>query len=248
MKFSLAWLKEDLETTASVAEIADTLTMIGLEIEGVDDPAERLQDFTVAHVVEAKPHPGADRLQVCTVDAGDQTFEVVCGAPNARTGMKGVFAREGSHIPGTGITLKKTKIRGVTSNGMLLSERELGLSDDHEGIVELADDAPIGAPAAEVMGLSDPVFDIQITPNRADCLGVRGIARDLAAAGIGTLKPIEMAAVEAKFESPVKVHLDFDDDAKDACPYFVGRHFKGIKNGPSPDWLQRRLRAIGLRP
>ena len=248
MKFSLAWLKEDLETTASVAEIADTLTMIGLEIEGVDDPAERLQDFTVAHVVEAKPHPGADRLQVCTVDAGDQTFEVVCGAPNARTGMKGVFAREGSHIPGTGITLKKTKIRGVTSNGMLLSERELGLSDDHETIVELADDAPIGAPAAEVMGLSDPVFDIQITPNRADCLGVRGIARDLAAAGIGTLKPIEMAAVEAKFESPVKVHLDFDADTKDACPYFVGRYFRGLKNVPSPDWLQQKLIQIGLRP
>ena len=248
MKFSMQWLEKDLETTASVAEIAETLTMIGLEIESVDDPAERLQGFTVAHVIEAKQHPDADRLQVCTVDAGDETFEVVCGAPNARAGMKGVFAREGSHIPGTGITLKKTKIRGVESNGMLLSEREMGLSDDHEGIVELPDDAPIGAPAAEIMGLSDPVFDIQITPNRADCLGVRGVARDLAAAGIGTLKPIEAHDVKPTFESPVKVHLDFDDDAKGACPYFVGRHFKGIKNGPSPDWLQQKLIQIGLRP
>ncbi|MBT6292825.1 MAG: phenylalanine--tRNA ligase subunit beta, partial [Rhodospirillaceae bacterium] len=248
MKFSMQWLEKDLETTASVAEIAETLTMIGLEIESVDDPAERLQGFTVAHVIEAKQHPDADRLQVCTVDAGDETFEVVCGAPNARAGMKGVFAREGSHIPGTGITLKKTKIRGVESNGMLLSEREMGLSDDHEGIVELPDDAPIGAPAAEIMGLSDPVFDIQITPNRADCLGVRGVARDLAAAGIGTLKPIEAHDVKPTFESPVKVHLEFDDDTKGACPYFVGRHFKGIKNGPSPDWLQQKLIQIGLRP
>jgi phenylalanyl-tRNA synthetase beta chain len=248
MKFSLAWLKKDLETSASVAEIAETLTMIGLEIESVDDPAERLQGFTVAHVIEAKQHPDADRLQVCTVDAGDETFEVVCGAPNARTGMKGVFAREGSHIPGTGITLKKTKIRGVESNGMLLSEREMGLSDEHEGIVELPDDAPIGAPAADIMGLSDPVFDIQITPNRADCLGVRGVARDLAAAGIGTLKPIEGHDVNPTFVSPVKVHLDFDDETKDACPYLVGRHFKGITNGPSPDWLQQKLIQIGLRP
>ena len=248
MKFSLAWLEKDLETTASAQEIAETLTMIGLEIESVDDPAERLQGFTVAHVIEAKQHPDADRLQVCTVDAGDETFQVVCGAPNVRTGMKGVFAREGSHIPGTGITLKKAKIRGVESNGMLLSARELGLSDDHEGIVELPDDAPIGAAAAGIMGLSDPVFDIQITPNRADCLGVRGVARDLAAAGIGTLKPIEGHDVKPTFVSPVKVHLDFDDEAKDACPYFVGRHFKGIKNGPSPDWLQQKLVQIGLRP
>ncbi|MFP6736831.1 MAG: phenylalanine--tRNA ligase subunit beta [Rhodospirillales bacterium] len=248
MKFSLAWLENDLETTASAQEIAETLTRIGLEIESVDDPAERLKDFTVAHVIEAKQHPDADRLQVCTVDAGDEIFEVVCGAPNARTGMKGVFAREGSHIPGTGITLKKTKIRGVESNGMLLSERELGLSDDHEGIVELPDDAPIGALAADIMGLSDAVFDIQITPNRADCLGVRGVARDLAAAGIGTLKPIESHDVKPTFESPVNVLLDFDADTKDACPYFVGRYFRGIKNGPSPDWLQQKLIQIGLRP
>ena len=248
MKFSMAWLKEELETTASVAEIAETLTMIGLEIEGVDDPAERLKDFTVAHVIEAKQHPNADRLKVCIVDAGEETFEVVCGAPNARTGMKGVFARAGNYIPGNGITLKKTKIRGVESNGMLLSEREMGLSDDHEGIVELVDDAPIGARAADVMGLSDPVFDIQITPNRPDCLGVRGVARDLAAAGIGFLKPVQSFDLKPSFESSINVHLDFDDESRDACPYFVGRHFRGIKNGPSPEWLQQKLSRIGLRP
>ncbi|NQV55999.1 MAG: phenylalanine--tRNA ligase subunit beta [Rhodospirillales bacterium] len=247
MKFSMQWLEKDLETTASVQEIADTLTMIGLEIESVDDPAEKLKGFVVAHVIDAKPHPDADRLQVCTVDTGNGTFEVVCGAPNARAGMKGVFAGEGSYIPGIDVTLKKTKIRGVESNGMLLSEREMGLSDDHDGIVELPGDAPLGAIAADIMGLSDPVFDIAVTPNRADCLGVRGIARDLAAAGIGALKPIDLKAVKSVYESPVSVVLDLGD-AADACPYFVGRHFRGIKNGPSPDWLQEKLLQIGLRP
>ncbi len=248
MKFSLKWLEQELETDAGPREIADELTMIGLELESLDDPADKLKDFVVGHVEDARPHPDADRLQVCRVNNGSQTFEVVCGAPNARTGMKGVFAPEGSYIPGIDTVLKKSKIRGVTSNGMLLSEREIGLSDEHEGIIELGDDAVPGAPAAEALGMSDPVFDIGITPNRGDCLGVRGIARDLAAAGIGTLKPLLIEPVEGKFESPIKVHLDLDDETMSACPYFVGRYFRGVRNGPSPEWLQQKLLAIGLRP
>lgn len=248
MKFSLKWLEQELETDAGPREIADELTMIGLELESLDDPADKLKDFVVGHVEDARPHPDADRLQVCRVNNGTGTFEVVCGAPNARTGMKGVFALEGSYIPGIDMVLKKSKIRGVTSNGMLLSEREIGLSDEHEGIIELGDDAVPGAPAAEALGMSDPVFDIGITPNRGDCLGVRGIARDLAAAGIGTLKPLLIEPVEGKFESPIKVHLDLDDETMSACPYFVGRYFRGVRNGPSPDWLQQKLLAIGLRP
>ena len=248
MKFSLKWLEQELETDAGPREIADELTMIGLELEGLDNPADKIKDFDVGHVEDARPHPDADRLQVCRVNNGAGTFEVVCGAPNARTGMKGVFAPEGSYIPGIDTVLKKSKIRGVTSNGMLLSEREIGLSDEHEGIIELGDDAVPGAPAAEALGMSDPVFDIGITPNRGDCLGVRGIARDLAAAGIGTLKPLLIEPVEGKFESPIKVHLDLDDETISACPYFVGRYFRGVRNGPSPDWLQQKLLAIGLRP
>ncbi len=248
MKFSLKWLEQELETDAGPQEIADELTMIGLELESLDDPADKLKDFVVGHVEDARPHPDADRLQVCRVNNGSQTFEVVCGAPNARTGMKGVFAPEGSYIPGIDTVLKKSKIRGVTSNGMLLSEREIGLSDEHEGIIELGDDAVPGGAAAEALGMSDPVFDIGITPNRGDCLGVRGIARDLAAAGIGTLKPLLIEPVEGKFESPIKVHLDLDDETMSACPYFVGRYFRGVRNGPSPEWLQQKLLAIGLRP
>lgn len=248
MKFSLKWLEQEMETDAGPREIADELTMIGLELESLDDPADKLKDFVVGHVEDARPHPDADRLQVCRVNNGAGTFEVVCGAPNARTGMKGVFAPEGSYIPGIDMVLKKSKIRGVTSNGMLLSEREIGLSDEHEGIIELGDDAVPGAPAAEALGMSDPVFDIGITPNRGDCLGVRGIARDLAAAGIGTLKPLLIEPVEGKFESPIKVHLDLDDETISACPYFVGRYFRRVRNGPSPDWLQQKLLAIGLRP
>lgn len=249
MKFTLSWLKEHLETEATVAEIAHTLTMIGLEVEGVSDRAAGLDSFVVARVVEARPHPNADKLSVCTVDAGDgTTVDVVCGAPNARTGMKGVFAATGAFIPGTGITLKKASICGVESNGMLLSEREMGLSDDHEGIVELAEDAPLGAPAVEVMDLADPVFDVGVTPNRGDCLGVRGIARDLAAAGVGTLKPLNAVPVPGAFPSPIDVHLDFDDATADACPYFVGRYIRGVRNGESPEWVKARLAAVGLRP
>ncbi len=248
MKFTLSWLKSHLDTTARASEIADALTTLGLEVESLTDRAQALAPFTVAHVVEAKPHPNADKLKVCTVDTGDARFEVVCGAPNARTGMKGVFARAGETIPGTGVKLKKAKIRGVESNGMLCSEREMGLSDDHEGIIELPDDAPLGQPFAPVMGLDDPLFDIQITPNRADALGVHGIARDLAAAGLGTLKPLAIEPVKGTFASPIAVNLEFGDATRDACPLFLGRYVRGVRNGPSPPWLQERLNAVGLRP
>lgn len=248
MKFSLQWLIKELETTASIQEIADGLTRVGLEVESIDNPAETLKDFVVAQITDAKQHPDADRLRVCQVDTGSGTVEVVCGAPNARTGIKVVFAKDGSYIPGTGITLKKSKIRGITSNGMLLSAREMGLGDDHAGIVELPESAALGTPAAAAMGLNDPVFDISVTPNRADCLGVRGIARDLAAIGLGTLKPFTVKTVDGKFQSPIKVHLDFTPETKTACPQFVGRYFRGVKNKPSPSWLADKLKVVGLRP
>lgn len=248
MKFTLSWLKDHLETDASAGEIAERLTALGLEVEGLTDPAERLAPFTVAHVVEAKPHPNADRLRVCIVDTGRETVQVVCGAPNAKTGMKGVFAPAGSHIPGTGVDLKKGVIRGVESNGMLVSEREMGLSDEHDGIIELPDDAAVGESFAKLMGLDDPVFDIAITPDRADCLGVRGVARDLAASGLGRLKPARLDPVEGGFESPIAWRRDLPEDQGHACPLVVGRYFRNVRNGPSPKWLQDRLIAIGLRP
>ena len=178
MKFTLSWLKTHLETDESLEALSAGMTAIGLEVESVEDPAEKLAPFTIAHVVEAAPHPNADKLRLCTVDTGAGQVQVVCGAPNARTGMKGVFAASGSTIPGTGLKLKPTKIRGVSSNGMLCSEREMGISDEHEGIIDLPEDAPVGEPFAAYMGLDDPLFDIAVTPNRADCLGVYGIARD----------------------------------------------------------------------
>ena len=248
MKFTLGWLKSHLETTASLKEIADKLTAIGLELEGIEDRAEKLKPFIVAYVVEARQHPDADRLRVCIVDTGTEKLQVVCGAPNARTGMKGVFARAGTTVPGTGLELKKSNIRGQDSNGMLCSAREMGLGDDHAGIIDLPADAPVGKPFADVLGLNDPVIDIAITPNRADCLGVRGIARDLAAAGLGTLKARRVEPVPGKFKSPVGVAFDFPPDAANACPYFVGRLIRGVKNVPSPKWLQDRLTAVGLRP
>ena len=249
MKFTLNWLKDHLDTEASLKEITDKLSMIGLEVEGVEDRAESLKAFTVAHVKEARQHPNADRLRVCIVDTGTEEVQVVCGAPNARTGMKGVFAPVGSYVPGTDLTLKAGKIRGEASNGMLVSERELGLSDDHEGIIDLPADAPLGAPFAQVAGLDDPVIEIAITPNRGDCLGVRGVARDLAAAGLGTLKPLAAGEpVAGGFDSPIQWRRDLPADREDACPYVAGRYFRGVKNGPSPKWLQDRLRAIGLRP
>ncbi|HUC62540.1 MAG TPA: phenylalanine--tRNA ligase subunit beta [Alphaproteobacteria bacterium] len=249
MKLTLGWLKQHLETAAPLEAIVERLTMLGLEVEGVDDRAKTYAPFTVAYVVEAKPHPNADRLKVCIVETALGRVQVVCGAPNAHTGMKGVFAPAGTHIPGTGLDLVKSTIRGVESNGMLLSERELGLSDNHEGIVELDPSVEVGASYAKLMGLDDPVIDVAITPNRADCLGVRGIARDLAAAGIGTLKPDpRLEPVPGKFESPIAWRRDLPDDASGACPFVVGRYFRGLKNGPSPRWLQDRLVAIGLRP
>ncbi len=249
MKFTLSWLKDHLETTASLKEIADKLSMIGLEVEGVEDRAAALKPFTVAYVKEARQHPNADRLRICIVDTGKEEVQVVCGAPNARTGMKGVFAPVGSYVPGTDLTLKAGKIRGEESNGMLVSERELGLSDDHEGIIDLPEDAPLGTAFADYAGLNDPVIEIAITPNRGDCLGVRGVARDLAAAGLGTLKPLAAAEpVAGSFDSPIRWRRDLPADRQDACPYVAGRYFRGVKNGPSPKWLQDRLRAIGLRP
>ena len=248
MKFTYSWLAAHLETDASPETIAEKLTAIGLEVESVSLLGEALAPFTVAHVIEAKPHPNADTLTLCLVDTGTERLEVVCGAPNARAGMKGVFAPVGTTIPGTGAALRKANIRGVESRGMLCSEREMGLGDDHEGIIELADDAPIGAPFARVMGLDDPVFDIAITPNRADCLGVHGIARDLAAAGLGRLRRAGIEPVPGAFQSPIGVNLAFSGRGRSPCPLFLGRHVRGVRNGESPQWLKDRLNAIGLRP
>jgi phenylalanyl-tRNA synthetase beta chain len=245
VKFSLSWLKDHLDTSASPAEIADALTRCGLEVEGIDNPAEALGAFTIAHVLTAERHPQADKLQVLSVDTGDGTpVQVVCGAPNARAGMKGVFGAPGTFVPGTGITLKVAAIRGVESKGMMCSMRELELSDEHDGIIALPDDAPVGARYVDWAGLNDPVFDIAITPNRQECLGVLGIARDLAAAGVGTLKPRAIAAIAGQFPMPRPIRIE---DAE-GCPAFAARIVRGVRNGPSPEWLQRRLRAVGLRP
>ena len=248
MKFTLSWLKEHLDTNAGLTEIRDRLTMLGLEVEGITNPAETLKGFVVGYVVEAVQHPNADRLRVCKVDTGSGVVQVVCGAPNARTGMKGVFAPSGSYIPGTDLHLKASKIRGEESNGMLCSYRELQLGEDHSGIIDLPAEAVTGAPAAEALGLDDPVIEIKVTPNRPDCLGVQGIARDLAAAGLGTLKAMKADKVPGTYRSPVKWTHGYEPKPDSPCPVVVGRHFRGIKNGPSPDWLQRRLKAIGLRP
>ena len=248
MKMTLSWLKEHLATEASAAEIASKLTDLGLEVESVEDRARDLAPFVVGYVVEAKPHPNADRLRVCLVDTGGERVQVVCGAPNAKTGMKGVFAPAGSRIPGTGLELKASVIRGQESNGMLCSLREMGMGQEHDGIIELPADAPVGAAFAQVMGLDDPVIDVKVTPDRADCLGVAGIARDLAAAGLGQLTPRDLSPVPGTFESPVRWRRDFPEGQGSACPYVVGRYFRGLRNGPSPRWLQDRLTAIGLRP
>ncbi len=245
MKFTLSWLKKHLDTQADAAKIAETLTAIGLELEDLTDPAATFAPFKVAYVESAEKHPDADKLKVCKVKTADQgTIQVVCGAPNARTGMKGVFAPGGTYIPGLDVTLKKANIRGVESNGMLVSEREMCLSDDHDGIIEVDEKYEIGTPMAEIFGLNDPVFEISLTPNRVDCAGIRGIARDLAAAGIGTLIEQDESPVKGTFKSPVTVEIK----DKDGCPLFLGRMIKNVKNGPSPDWLQQQLKAIGLRP
>ena len=244
MKFSLDWLREHLDTEASAEEIADKLTAIGLEVERVSNPADALAPFVVAKVLTAEKHPQADKLQVLTVDAGGGPVQVVCGAPNARAGMLGVFGPPGAYIPGSDMTLKVAAIRGVESNGMMCSSRELELGDDHSGIIELPEDAPVGTAYTRYAGLDDPVFDVNVTPNRQDCMGVRGIARDLAAAGIGTLKPLAVPQIEGSFSCPVPVRIEDPD----SCPAFYGRAIGGVKNGPSPEWMQRRLKAAGQRP
>ncbi|MGY6535219.1 MAG: phenylalanine--tRNA ligase subunit beta [Pararhodobacter sp.] len=251
MKFTLSWLKDHLETDATLDQILEALTDLGLEVEEVDDPAKRLGAFRIARIIEALPHPDADRLRLCRVEVLDEgrtsEVQVVCGAPNARTGLVGVFAPVGTHIPGTGVDLKPGVIRGQASNGMMCSERELELSDDHEGIIDLPADAPLGVRYIDYAGLNDPMIYIKVTPNRPDALGVRGIARDLAARGLGRLKPLPVATVAGQFDSPLSVSIDPALKEK-GCPLFMGRTIRGVRNGPSPAWLQQRLRAIGLRP
>jgi phenylalanyl-tRNA synthetase beta chain len=244
MKFTLSWLKTHLDTDAPLARIADMLTQVGLELEGVEDRGAALAPFRIAQVIEAVPHPNADRLRACKVDTGDGVVSVVCGAPNARTGMKAVFAAPGSFIPGTGITLKVGEIRGVRSAGMLLSAREMGLGEDHSGIIDLPQDAPVGVPYARWAGLDDPLIEVSVTPNRGDCFSVRGIARDLAAAGIGVLKPWQPARIAPVFDGGPRWRIDWPE----ACPFVLGRTVRSLRNGPSPEWLQRRLLSVGLRP
>jgi phenylalanyl-tRNA synthetase beta chain len=245
MKFTLSWLREHLDTTASLSEITETLTRIGLELESVTDRSAALAPFRIARVVEATAHPNADRLRACKVDIGNgELISVVCGASNAQSGMKAVFAPPGSHIPGTNVTLKAGEIRGVLSAGMLLSAREMGLGEDHAGIVELPADAPVGEAYARWAGLDDPLIEIGVTPNRGDALSVRGIARDLAAAGLGTLRPWSAEPVAGRFPSPWRWAIEMPK----ACPWVLGRTVRGVRNGPSPRWLAERLVAIGLRP
>ncbi len=249
MKLTLSWLKDHLDTEASLDTITETLTRIGLEVEGIEDPAAKLADFTIAYVIEAKQHPNADKLRVCMVDAGTGTpVQVVCGAPNARTGMKSVFSPPGTYIPGKKITLGKGVIRGVESNGMLCSAAELELSNDHDGIIDLPADAPVGARYADWAQLGEAVIEINLTPNRPDATGIRGIARDLAAAGLGTLKPDPLQRSLGRFPCPVSVTLDFAAEDRRLCPEFAVRLVRGVKNGSSPDWLQERLKSLGLRP
>lgn len=250
MKFTLSWLKSHLDTDASVDEIADTLTDLGLEVEGIENPAAKLSDFVIGKVTAAEKHPDADKLRVCTVDAGEGPTQIICGAPNAREGITVVVAKPGTYIPGLDITISVGKIRGIESFGMMASEKELELSEEHDGIIELPA-GEIGQSFADYLAEHDPskvdpVIEIAITPNRPDALGVRGVARDLAARGLGKMKARDVEPVSASFPSPVSVTID--DDAKSDVPVFFGRLIKGVKNGPSPDWLQQQLRAIGLRP
>jgi phenylalanyl-tRNA synthetase beta chain len=248
MKFPLSWLKQYLDTQASVEELAAKLNAIGLEVEGIENPAEKLAGFRIARVLTAALHPDADKLQVLTVELGTDIngglpLQVVCGAPNARAGLIGVLGLPGTAVPANGMVLKVAAVRGVESNGMMCSTRELELGDDQDGIIELPDDAPVGAAFADYLG-SDPVFDLSITPNRSDCLGVRGIARDLAAAGMGTMVPIDVDHIPGSFPCPVEVRTDDPE----GCPAFYARVIRGVKNGPSPDWMQARLKAAGQRP
>lgn len=250
MKFSLSWLKEHLDTDADMHAVADCLNRIGLEVEGIENPADALSAFRIAKVLSAAPHPQADKLQVLSVDAGGEPLQVVCGAPNARAGMLGVFGPAGAVVPANGMVLKVAAIRGVESNGMMCSIAELELGDDHDGIIELSDDAPVGQIYADWAGLDDPVIDVSITPNRQDCMGVRGIARDLAAAGLGTLKPLGdvykidlSVAIEGSDAAPI---VRTDDAA--GCPAFYAQSVSGVRNGDSPEWMRSKLKAIGQKP
>src|ERR1700692_3565376 len=246
MKFTLSWLKEHLDTDEPVEKLADKLTMIGLEVEHIDDKAKALAPFTIARVISAEQHPNADRLRVCMVDTGNGAapVQVVCGAPNARAGLVSVFSPPGTFIPGKNITLGIGTIRGVESRGMLCSAAELQISEDHDGIMELPADAPVGVAYAQWAGLGDPVIEINLTPNRQDCTGVHGIARDLSAADMGKLKDPAIRPIKGEFPCPVRVTVE---DAT-LCPGFALRLVRGVKNGPSPEWLQKRLISIGLRP
>ena len=243
MKFTLSWLKQHLETTATLDQIVDALTRIGLEVEGVENSGEKLAAFRIAKVLSAERHPQADKLQILSVDAGDGPLQVVCGAPNARAGLVGVFGAPGAYVPGLDVTLKLASIRGVESNGMMCSTRELELGEDHDGIIELPEDAPIGTPYPDYAGLTDPVIDVAITPNRQDCMGVRGIARDLAAAGMGTLTPLIFDPIVTDGAGP---SVRTDDTA--GCPAFFAQTVTGVTNGESPDWMRRSLLAIGQKP
>ena len=243
MKFTLDWLRQHLDTDADLDTIVNGLTRIGLEVEGVHNPGDALQAFRVAKVLSAERHPQADKLQVLSVDAGDGPLQVVCGAPNARAGLVGVFGPPGAYVPGLDVTLKVAAIRGVESNGMMCSTRELELGEDHDGIIELPADAPVGTLFPDYAGLNDAVIDISVTPNRQDCMGVRGIARDLAAAGLGTLKPLAVAPVAGEGAAP-----DVRTDDPAGCPAFYAQNVSGVANGESPEWMRRRLTAIGQKP
>ncbi|MES2728970.1 MAG: phenylalanine--tRNA ligase subunit beta [Pseudomonadota bacterium] len=243
MRFTLSWLKQHLDTTATLDQIVTALTDCGLEVEDVQDQAALYAPFKVVSVINAAQHPNADRLRVCTLQTESGTAEVVCGAPNARAGIRAVYAPEGSYIPGHDFVLKKSVIRGVESNGMLVSEAEMRLPTTNDGIIEVPTDTPIGTPFATLYGLDDPIIDVSVTPNRPDCAGVRGIARDLAAKGLGTLKPLPPVTITATAPSTVNVTIATPD-----CPQFVGRVIRGVKNGPSPQWLQNLLKAAGAKP
>ena len=245
MKITLDWLREHLDGEFDVERVVATLNRIGHEVEGVEDPAERLNGFRIARVLTAERHPQADKLQVLSVDIGDGVpLQVVCGAPNARAGMIGVLGMAGAIVPANGMELKVSAIRGVESNGMMCSAMELELGDDHDGIIELLDDAPVGMAYADFVGAGDPVIDISITPNRQDCMGERGIARDLSAAGLGVLKPLVVPVVAG--DEPCAIEIRTDDP--EGCPAFYGRTIHGVANGASPEWMQRRLKAVGQRP
>jgi phenylalanyl-tRNA synthetase beta chain len=251
MKFTLNWLREHLETDASLEDILTGLTAVGLEVEGVDNPAEALAPFTIARVLSAVPHPQADKLQVLNVDAGDgqPPLQIVCGAPNARAGLVGVLGRPGTYVPGIDVTLKVAAIRGVESHGMMCSARELQVGEGHDGIIELPEDAPVGQPYADYAGLNDPVIDVAITPNRQDCMGVRGLARDLAAAGLGTFRPLDQ--VYRGLVDPVAGEgpgPDVRTDDPEGCPAFFAQSVSGVTNGESPEWMRRFLTAIGQKP